>query len=129
MISMNFVLQRRMFLISQTKLFPITPITMAGLVRHSKMPVMRLCLTIGIGTHSIDYEKVSFDEAERLFENPSSQLGSLELAKSVVAETLTKRIERGLLTEELAFDIAKRIFRTNAIEVFQLKEKLGISPD
>ena len=55
--------------------------------------------------------------------------GSLELAKSVVAETLTKRIERGLLTEEVAFDIVKRIFRTNAIEVFQLYEKLGISVD
>lgn len=55
--------------------------------------------------------------------------GALELAKSVVAETLTKRIERGLLTEELAFDIVKSIFRTNAVEVFELNEKLGISPD
>ncbi len=55
--------------------------------------------------------------------------GSLELAKSVVAETLAKRIERGLLTEELAYDMVKRIFRTNAIEVFSLNEKLGISTD
>jgi len=55
--------------------------------------------------------------------------GSLEFAKSVVAETLAKRIERGLLTEEVAYDIVKRIFRTNAIEVFNLNEKLGISTD
>jgi len=51
--------------------------------------------------------------------------GSLEFAKSVVAETLSKRIERGHLTEDVAFDIAKRIFRENAIEVFKLEEKLG----
>lgn len=55
--------------------------------------------------------------------------GSLELAKSVLAETLARRIERGLLREEVAFDIVKRIFRTNAIEFFHLDEKLGISDD
>jgi len=38
---------------------------------------------------------------------------------------LSKRIKRGLLTEEVAFDIVQRIFRENAIEVFKLKEKLG----
>ena len=51
--------------------------------------------------------------------------GSLEFAKSVVAETLSKRIERGLLTEDVACDIVKKIFRENAIEVFKLEEKLG----
>jgi hypothetical protein len=55
--------------------------------------------------------------------------GSLEFAKSVVAETLAKRIERGLLTEDVAYDMVKRIFRANAIEVFNLNEKLGISTD
>jgi hypothetical protein len=53
--------------------------------------------------------------------------GSLEFAKSVVAETLTKRIERGLLTEEVAYDIVRSIFRANAVEFFRLQEKLGIS--
>ena len=52
--------------------------------------------------------------------------GSIEFGKSVVAEVLNKRIERGLLTEELALHIARRIFRENAIEVFKLEEKLGI---
>jgi len=50
--------------------------------------------------------------------------GSLEFGKSVVAETLTKRIERGLLTEDVAFEIIRRIFRENAVEVFKLEEKL-----
>ena len=51
--------------------------------------------------------------------------GSLEFGKEVVAEVLTRRIERGLLTEDVAIDIVKKIFRENAIEVFKLKERLG----
>jgi predicted TIM-barrel fold metal-dependent hydrolase len=51
--------------------------------------------------------------------------GSLDFAKSVVAETLSKRIDRGLLTEDVAYDIVKRIFRENAVEIFKLEEKLG----
>ena len=51
--------------------------------------------------------------------------GSLEFGKDVVAEVLAKRIERGLLTEDVAFDMIQRIFRENAIEVFQLEERLG----
>jgi hypothetical protein len=52
--------------------------------------------------------------------------GSLEFGKSVVAEVLAKRIERGLLTEEVAKDIALKIFRENAIQFFKLNEKLNI---
>lgn len=51
--------------------------------------------------------------------------GSLEYAKSVVAETLAKRIDRGLLSYEVAQDIVKGIFRENAILVFQLEAVLG----
>ena len=50
--------------------------------------------------------------------------GSLEFGKDVLVEVLTKRIERGLLTEDVAFDIARRMFRDNAIEVFQLDKRL-----
>ena len=53
--------------------------------------------------------------------------GSLEFGKDVVAEVLSRRIQRGLMTEELACKIATGIFRRNAIEVFRLDEKLGIS--
>jgi len=51
--------------------------------------------------------------------------GSLEYAKDVVSEVLAKRVERGLLTREVAFEIIDRIFRGNAVEVFRLEEKLG----
>ncbi|MFC2091037.1 hypothetical protein ACFLT1_09715, partial [Bacteroidota bacterium] len=51
--------------------------------------------------------------------------GSLEFGKSVVAETLAKRIERGLLTEDVALEITEGIFRKNAVEVFRLEEILG----
>ena len=50
--------------------------------------------------------------------------GSLEFGKSVVAEVLAKRIERGLLTEEVARDIILKIFRENAIQVFDLENRL-----
>lgn len=52
--------------------------------------------------------------------------GSLEFGKDVVAEVLAMRIERGLLTEEVAKDIGRKIFRDNAIRFFKLKGKLGI---
>ncbi len=51
--------------------------------------------------------------------------GSLEFGKDVLAEVLANRIERGLLTEEVAIDIARRMFRENAIETFQLSKKLN----
>ncbi len=54
-------------------------------------------------------------------------VGSLEYAKDVVSEVLAKRVEKGLLTEEIAFRIADRIFRENAIEMFKLREKLNIN--
>ena len=47
-------------------------------------------------------------------------VGSLEFGKDVVAHVLAGRIERGLLTEDVAFEIARRIFRENAISVFKL---------
>jgi hypothetical protein len=51
--------------------------------------------------------------------------GSLEYGRDVVSEVLANRVERGLLTEEVAFDIADRLFRENAVEVFQLEKRLG----
>jgi hypothetical protein len=51
--------------------------------------------------------------------------GSLEFGKEVVAEVLSKRIRRGLLTQEVAEDMIRCIFRENAIREFALAEKLG----
>jgi hypothetical protein len=53
--------------------------------------------------------------------------GSLQFGKEVVAEVLTRRIERGFLTREVAQEMIERIFRENAIEVFQLENRLGRS--
>jgi predicted TIM-barrel fold metal-dependent hydrolase len=48
--------------------------------------------------------------------------GSLELGREVVATVLSERIDKGWMTEEIARDIARRIFRENAIDIFQLKD-------
>lgn len=53
--------------------------------------------------------------------------GSLEFGKDAVAEVLAKRMERGLMTEEVAKDVARKIFRDNAIQFFKLQEKLNLS--
>jgi hypothetical protein len=51
--------------------------------------------------------------------------GSLEVGRSVVAQVLAERVEVGLMTETLARDLAKKIFRENAVELFKLREKIG----
>ena len=52
--------------------------------------------------------------------------GSLEFGKSVVAEVLAKRVDRGLMTEDVAKDIAQKIFRDNAIRFFKLQDDVNI---
>jgi hypothetical protein len=52
--------------------------------------------------------------------------GSLEFGKSVVAEVLAKRVDRGLMTEDVAKDIAQKIFRDNAIRFFKLQDEVNI---
>ena len=45
-------------------------------------------------------------------------VGSLELGKEVVATVLSERVEKGWMTEEVALDVARCIFRDNATENF-----------
>ncbi len=52
-------------------------------------------------------------------------VGSLEYGKEVLAEVLARRIERGLLTKDVAYDMVRKILRENAIQVFRLEERLG----
>lgn len=47
-------------------------------------------------------------------------VGSLDFGKDVVAEVLARRVERGLMSEDKARDVALKIFRENAIRVFKL---------
>ncbi len=51
--------------------------------------------------------------------------GSLEFGKDVVAQVLAARVNRGLMTEEVARDVALKIFRENALRYFKLEEKLN----
>ena len=53
--------------------------------------------------------------------------GSLEYGKDVVATVLASRVERGLLTDDVALEIIDRIFRQNAIEEFNLEDRMGRS--
>lgn len=48
-------------------------------------------------------------------------VGSLELGKEVVATVLAERVEKGWMTREVALDVAKHIFRDNAMEIFRIK--------
>ncbi len=47
-------------------------------------------------------------------------MGSLELAMEVVSTVLSERVEKGRMTDEMALEIAGRIFRDNAMEFFKL---------
>jgi predicted TIM-barrel fold metal-dependent hydrolase len=55
-------------------------------------------------------------------------VGSLEYGKEVLAEVLARRVNRGMMTMELAQEIGRSMFRDNAIEVFKLEEKLADRP-
>jgi hypothetical protein len=52
--------------------------------------------------------------------NIDDAAGSLELGREVVATVLAERIEMGWATRDVAEDIAVRIFRENAIEIYKL---------
>jgi hypothetical protein len=52
-------------------------------------------------------------------------VGGMTVTESVVAEVLADRVDKGRLTMEVAQEIAKAIFRENAIREFKLEQKLG----
>jgi uncharacterized protein len=52
-------------------------------------------------------------------------VGGMTVTESVVAEVLADRVNKGRLTMEVAQEIARAIFRENAIREFKLEQKLG----
>ena len=50
--------------------------------------------------------------------------GSVEYARDVLAQVLAERVDAGRMSEELAKDVAAKVLRENAIQVFKLEEKL-----
>ena len=54
--------------------------------------------------------------------NIDDAAGSLEQGRELVAQVLSERMEKGWATREVAEDIARRIFRENAIEIYKLEK-------
>lgn len=51
--------------------------------------------------------------------------GALEDSRDMLAQVLAERVKEGRMTEEVAKDVAVKVFRENAIRVFRLEKKLG----
>jgi len=68
---------------------------------------------------AVPYNKIMWGGDVTLIDDA---VGSLELGKEVIATVLSERVEKGWMTEEVAFDIARSIFHDNAMELFHLKE-------
>ncbi|MDP4224098.1 MAG: amidohydrolase family protein, partial [Bacteroidota bacterium] len=103
------------------KMFPNVYINLVWLPQISREEAIK---ALDVMLDCVPYNKFFWGGDCGLIEE---SVGSLEFAKDAVSEVLAKRVERGLLTEEIAFRIMDRIFRENAIEVFKLKEKLNIN--
>jgi predicted TIM-barrel fold metal-dependent hydrolase len=103
------------------KMFPNVYLDLVWLPQISREEAVH---AIDVMLDCVPYNKFFWGGDCRFIEE---SVGSAEFARDVVSEVLANRIKRGLLTEEVAMEILDRIFRENAIEVFKLKEKLGIS--
>nr|MBD3622682.1 amidohydrolase family protein [Sunxiuqinia sp.] len=68
----------------------------------------------------VPYNKISWGGDVTTIEE---SVGSLEIAREVIAKVLSERIEKGWLTDEVAYDIARRILRENAMQLYHLNEK------
>jgi len=101
------------------KMFPNVYLDMVWLPQLSRETAIQ---TLEEMFDCVPYNKIFWGGDCAFIENAA---GSLEYGKEVVAEVLSRRIERGLLTTDVAFDIIRRIFRENAIEVFKLEKRLG----
>ena len=72
----------------------------------------------------VPYNKISWGGDVRTIEESA---GSLEIGKEVVATVLAERIEKGWLEEDLACDMARKLFRENAIDIYKLDIKRNIT--
>jgi uncharacterized protein len=100
------------------KMFPNVYLDLVWLPQISREEAVR---ALDVMLDCVPYNKFFWGGDCQLIEE---SVGSLEFAKDVVAIVLSKRVKRGLLTEEVALEIMNRIFRENAIDVFKLKTRL-----
>jgi uncharacterized protein len=101
------------------KMFPNVYLDLVWLPQISRESAVK---TLDEMFDCVPYNKIFWGGDCTLIEEST---GALEFGKDVVAEVLAKRVKRGLLTEDLAFEIVNRIFRENEIEVFKLEKILG----
>ena len=104
--------------ISLGKMFPNVYLDLVWVPQISREMAIRVLDDI---LDCVPYNKIFWGGDSHLIEE---SIGSFIFAKDVVAHVLTQRIKRGFMTEELAHDVARKIFRENAINVFNLQDKL-----
>jgi len=102
------------------KEFPNVMLDMVWLCQLSRTAAIRTLHEI---LDAVPYNKICWGGDVTYIEQA---VGSLSLAREVVATVLAERIEKGWLTEEVARDIGRKIFRENAIRIYRLEEKYGI---
>ncbi len=107
--------------IALAKRFPNVYLDLVWLPQISREAAVR---TLDELLDCVPYNKIFWGGDCHLIEEAA---GSLEIARDVVAEVLAARVGRGLMTEEVARDIGLKIFRENAVRIFNLEVKLGRS--
>lgn len=100
------------------KMFPNVYLDLVWLPQISRSEAIR---TLHEMLDTVPYNKFFWGGDCTLIEE---SVGSLEYGKEVVTEVLASRVDKGLMTEALARDVANKIFRENAIAFFKLEERL-----
>jgi hypothetical protein len=101
------------------KMFPNVCLDLVWLPQISRQEAVS---ALDVMLDCVPYNKIFWGGDCHLIEE---SVGSLGYAKDVVAEVLAARVRRGVLTEDVAFEIIDRIFRENAIEAFKLDDMLS----
>jgi len=101
------------------KMFPNVYLDLVWLPQISREAAIRSLHEI---LDCVPYNKIFWGGDSFLIEE---SVGSLQMAKEVIFQVLSERLDKGYMTEEIAQDIALKIFRENAIKEFKLNERLG----
>jgi len=106
--------------ISLAKMFPNVYLDLVWLPQISRETAIRVLDEM---LDTVPYNKIFWGGDCHFIEE---SIGSLSFGKDVVAQVLSQRIKRGLLTKKVAFDVIQKIYSENAIQTFKLHEKLEI---
>ena len=89
------------------------------------MPVFSMSVTrewLHKWLETLPVNKINFFGGDCLF--PEGAYGHSVMARRVVTEVLTEKVEEGYLSTDEALSIARRILRENAIELYRLQRFL-----